>query len=274
MHPHTFYSTLFDPEKGNEVFVVMSFAPEFNNCWLQIIKPAVESRGLIANRVDYRTSGDSIVQDIIDGIAHSQLVLADISSSPMADRNRVIWPQRNANVMWEVGIAHTMRTPDEVLLVRTDHDDSIFDLTQFRVFNYDPRDVRGSRKFLEDRIDDRIKLLEKTQDVLVKRCLDLLDPHSLEFFLFKCGWSKPFEIPSAASVNSVSRLFELGLLRTSKLDICPSKNPNQVELRTLAEVTPFGNKVRAYTFSQMRMTEEAKKAIQERQNAGGQSPQS
>src|SRR5689334_10021836 len=125
MHPHTFYSSLFEHEKRAEVFVIMSFAPEFDDRWLRVIQPFIrQDLRLTPNRVDYNVSGESIVHDILDGIAHAKLVLADITSSPMRDAQDQIWPQRNGNVMWELGIAHVMRLPDEVVVIRSDNDPS------------------------------------------------------------------------------------------------------------------------------------------------------
>ena len=138
MHPHTFYSTLFSPSKRDEVFVIMSFAEEFNERWENVITPAVRELGLAPERVDYNKSGESVVHDILDGIAHARLVLADITSTTMLDRRGTPWPERNGNVMWELGVAHVMRLPDEVLVIKSDDAETIFDLTQFRAFPYEP----------------------------------------------------------------------------------------------------------------------------------------
>src|SRR4051812_14440909 len=119
MHPHTFYTSLFDFAKRDEIFVITSFAPEFNRRWERVIEPAItQELKLRANRVDYNDSGESVIHDIMDGIAHSRLVVADITSTPMTDRRGSVWPQRNGNVMWELGVAHVMRLPDEVIIVR------------------------------------------------------------------------------------------------------------------------------------------------------------
>ncbi len=50
--------------------------------------------------------------------------------------------------MWELGIAHVVRLPDEVIVVRSDSDPSIFDLTQFRAFQYDPDDEVEAKRIL------------------------------------------------------------------------------------------------------------------------------
>ncbi|MGD9127196.1 MAG: hypothetical protein PVH19_07430, partial [Planctomycetia bacterium] len=163
MHPNTFYASLFEHDKRDEVFVIMSFASEFNARWENVIRPAIETDlQFTANRVDYNESGESVVHDILDGIAHARIVLADITSVDMFDMNGQKWPQRNGNVMWEVGIAHTMRLPDEVIMVRSDCEESIFDLTQFRAFEYDPSDPPNARNYLCKLIKDRLKSVDQT----------------------------------------------------------------------------------------------------------------
>ena len=185
MHPHTYYSTLFDFKKSDEVFVIMSFAPEFNRRWERVIQPAITNElNLAANRVDYNDSGESIVHDIMDGIAHLRLVLADITSSPMTDRRGQVWPQRNGNVMWELGIAHVMRLADEVIVVRSDNDPSIFDLTQFRAFPYDPDDdeIEG-RRILVSLSRDRLRSVDQMRSDFVRRCAEALDPGAVSFLM-------------------------------------------------------------------------------------------
>jgi hypothetical protein len=63
----------------------------------------------------------------MDGIAHSQMVLADVST--VGKDNVTGHPYRNANVLYEVGIALACRQPSEVLLVRDDHDKFLFDVS-------------------------------------------------------------------------------------------------------------------------------------------------
>ena len=70
--------------------------------------------------MDLSKTGDSILTDIVDGIAHSQLVPADVST--IGKDSVTGTPYRNGNVMYEVGIALACRHPSEVLLVRDDED--------------------------------------------------------------------------------------------------------------------------------------------------------
>ena len=187
MHPNTFYRTLFDPAKRDEVFVIMSFADEFDARWRRIIEPVIrEDLGLKPNRVDYNRSGENVIHDILDGITHSHLVLVEITSTEMMDKNHRYWPQRNGNVMWELGVAHVMRMPDEVILIRSDRDRNIFDLTQLRAFDYDAEDFTASRDFLKTLMQDRLQSIDQAKSDHVKMCAQTLDYPSWNLLLKAC----------------------------------------------------------------------------------------
>ena len=246
LHPHTFYSTLFHHHKRDEVFVIMSFAPGFDSRWNDVIRPAIEADlKLTANRVDYNVSGESIVHDILDGIAHARVVLADITSTRMTDLRGTQWPQRNGNVMWEVGIAHTMRLPDEVVMVRSDNDPSIFDLTQFRAFQYDPSDPVIARSVLTSLIGDRLKSVDQAKSDYIQRCADSLDPHAATFLIMQIPIDgKSVQIrPSLANASAVPRLCELGIICTDSYVLSPTDNPNQMTIDATCAITPLGKHV-------------------------------
>lgn len=245
MHPHTFYSTLFDFAKRDEVFVIISFAPEFDWRWGHVVEPAIRQElGLKAVRVDYNESGESVVYDILDGIAHSRLVLADITCSIMKDRRGQEWPQRNGNVMWELGIAHTMRLPDEVIVVRSDNEPSIFDLTQFRAFQYDPDGGPiEAQRYLAQLARDRIRSVDQSRSDYVRRCARALDPGAAAFLMRIPIDGNPVTIePTMGNSLICPRLFELGVLSAS---FSTRKHPESGAnvLATQATLTPLGEEV-------------------------------
>lgn len=231
MHPHTYHSTLFNHTKRDEVFVIMSFGDDFESRWPEVIEPCIrEDMQLKPNRVDYNISGESIVHDILDGIAHARLVIADITSTRMLDSHGQVWPQRNGNVMWELGIAHTMRMPDEVIVIRSDDDPTIFDLTQFRAFPYDPANISEARKTLKMLMTDRLRSIDQVRSDYVRRCADSLDFVSWKVLLqtFVAGFYKPpvlvtmmDVIGNTATLPAIERLLEMGALTTSYLQCTP-----------------------------------------------------
>ena len=265
MHPHTFYSTLFENEKRAEVFVIMSFAPEFDDRWMRVIEPCIrEDLRLKPNRVDYNVSGESIVYDILDGIAHAKLVLADITSSPMRNARGQVWPQRNGNVMWELGIAHVTRMPDEVVVIRSDNDPSIFDLTQFRAFPYDPRDVAGSRQMLTMLAKDRLRTVEQAASDHVRRCAASLD-YAGWLVLSTAAAGQGIDPPvsrtmgqvmgNMAKIPAIARLLDMGALSTSLARLTPeamramSDGPGEQLMKY--RITSFGAAVLQYCVQQM-----------------------
>src|ERR1035437_373147 len=139
------YLALFPPfPLDNRVFVAMSFAPQFENRWTNVIAPAITSvtwggKPLIPFRVDQRTISDSILTEILNGIGRCRMFFADISTIGILEGR----PMRNANVMYEVGIAHAVRMPSEVVLFRSDNHELNFDVTNVRVNYYEP-DGRSS----------------------------------------------------------------------------------------------------------------------------------
>jgi hypothetical protein len=259
MHPNTFYASLFNRPKRDEVFVIMSFAPEFESTWTQIIEPAIrDDVKLTPNRVDYNRSGESIVHDILDGIAHSRLVLGDITCTRMRDMHGTLWPQRNGNVMWEVGIAHVTRVPDEVILIRADDEPSIFDLTQFRAFPYDPSNIPESRATVATLCKDRLRAVSQFRADYVERFARELDYPSWMVLLLTSrgnGYKPPIvrnvgEVLTNISIlPAISRLLEMGALETAFVTITPefikTSGNEPYEKCMRYEITPLGSAILA-----------------------------
>jgi len=98
-----------------QVFVAMSFSERSRERFKNVIEPAilgcsVNGVQLTPQRVDLSQTGDFILTDIVEGIAHSQLVLADMSSIGRDSETQETF--RNGNVMYEVGVALACRQPD------------------------------------------------------------------------------------------------------------------------------------------------------------------
>lgn len=85
MYPNAFLRAFWEMEIRLEVFVAMSFDERYRSRFDKVIEPAISSIRvgdvpLKARRVDTSKSGDSILTEIVDGIAHARLVLADLST--------------------------------------------------------------------------------------------------------------------------------------------------------------------------------------------------
>ncbi|HEY3835330.1 MAG TPA: hypothetical protein VGL72_02110 [Bryobacteraceae bacterium] len=267
MHPHTFYTTLFEHEKRNEVFVIMSFADELSDRWCRILAPLIQDDlHLTPIRIDDTNSGESVVSDILDGIAHARLILADITAVLLKDNEGRESREISGNVMWELGIAHVMRMPDEVVLVRSDQTKSLFDLTPFRAFQYDPNEVSASRRYLGGLCRDRLASINQTKSLAVRRCAESLDytgwavlgkaaasPDGIEPPLLRTMGQA---LGNSAAVAAIARLLELGALSTSFTRI-DAATIGSINLESPAEqflryrITSFGVAVVKYIAERM-----------------------
>ena len=83
MYPRQFLDNFWSPEIRNQAFVAMSFDKKFHPLYNEVIEPACSiDCNLEPIRVDYEGGGDSIITKILDGIAHSKLIIAEISTLP------------------------------------------------------------------------------------------------------------------------------------------------------------------------------------------------
>ncbi len=171
MYPQLFLETFWGSELRPQIFVAMSFADAYEARFNDVIAPAirettVDGVNLEPYRVDISKSGDSILTDIMDGIAHSHMVLADVST--VGHDSKSGKPYRNANVMYEVGLALACRQSAEVLLVRDDQDDFLFDVSTIPHLHVDFADTESARGRLREEMMARLKERDLINDARIR----------------------------------------------------------------------------------------------------------
>ncbi|MCC6678662.1 MAG: hypothetical protein IT436_16125 [Phycisphaerales bacterium] len=207
------YCDLFAPKIEDDlVFVGMSFAPEDDFRWTQVINPAINDAGLRAYRVDMDIVNTAILTDILRAVRDARLLLFDVTASPMGTRN--------GNVMYELGLAHALRHPEEVLIIRGDSRPLLFDIAGFRVHRYEERDAAQARPMLSRLVAQMIEnvrtvqtvALDKAMSMLDEVCLGFIHSHAgMNFFSFK-GTDKPFTPEAVAGREAIRVLLDLGAL--------------------------------------------------------------
>jgi hypothetical protein len=174
VHPNTYLKNFWQLDLRPQIFVAMSFAPQYQRRFEEVIAPAiceirVNGVALKPIRVDLSKSGDSILTEINDGIAHSRMVLADVSS---VGRDAVSGhPFRNGNVMYEVGIALASRLPHEVLLIRDDEDRFLFDVSTIPHKRIDFTNPENARIELSEELRSRLREANHVNDARVQIAL-------------------------------------------------------------------------------------------------------
>lgn len=125
-------------------FVAMPFSSsELNDIYEYFVKPSVESGcNLHCERGDDVFGSNVIMEDIRHAIDSSRIVIADLTD-------------RNPNVFYEVGIAHTL--DKEVLLLSQSMEDVPFDLRHRRILIYE--NTPKGCKLLEKRVVENINAM-------------------------------------------------------------------------------------------------------------------
>jgi len=105
-----------------KAFVVMQFTEQFNELFDSVIKPVCEAKGLEPIRADDMYTNGLIVNDIIQSIQNSSVIISDITPD-------------NPNVYYEVGYAHAAGK-NVILMCDRDREKLPFDLSGFRTIFY------------------------------------------------------------------------------------------------------------------------------------------
>lgn len=122
-----------------DVFVAMPFAPELKPVYEDHIKPACERLNLTAARADDFFTNRSIIEEIWNVINAVKVVIADCTN-------------KNPNVFYEIGIAHTLGKP--VIFITQNRDDAPFDIRYIYNIEY-TFTPRGMKEF-EERLTEAL----------------------------------------------------------------------------------------------------------------------
>jgi len=120
-------------------FVLMPFTDELTKIYHTFIKPTVELKqfNLVCKRADDIKSNRSIIQDIWKSICEARIVIADMSGL-------------NPNVMYELGVTHTLGKETILIYQRSDEEIRFpFDLSHIRRIEYENSAI-GGRKLEKD----------------------------------------------------------------------------------------------------------------------------
>jgi len=182
MYPKIYIDLFRAFDRTPEVFVAMPFSSEFEPRWKDIFKPAIVSCGLKPYRTKERLVSDSIPIDVLEGIGRAKLLLFDISNE-QEDRP-------NSNVMYELGIAHAIRLPEEVIIVMDEQSEiSPFDIRHLRWNKFSTRNIKKSKDKIKRLIINAEKQLDLTRDLMIRSVLSALDIDMFSFLEVVQGYA-------------------------------------------------------------------------------------
>ena len=139
---------------GESCFVMQPFAPPHGDYYEKIFKPAIDKTGLKPVRADADIFGTGkIIDQIWRGINAAKVLVAELTT-------------RNANVLYELGLAHASKKP--VVLVSSNQPDVPFDLHHIRVIYYDVTDPFWGNKLIEKVAENILSALKNPEEAIFK----------------------------------------------------------------------------------------------------------
>ncbi len=115
-------------------FVLMPFTGELTEIYTTLIKPTIENNefGLVCKRADDIKSNRAIMQDIWKSVCEARLIIADLTGL-------------NPNVMYELGVAHTLGKETLIIYRKDENIKFPFDLAHIRRIEYENTPVGGAK---------------------------------------------------------------------------------------------------------------------------------
>lgn len=114
-------------------FVLMPFTDDLTEIYQTFVKPTVETFDLVCRRADDIKSNKAIMQDIWKSICEARIIIADLS-------------RLNPNVMYELGIAHTLGKETILIYQESETETKFpFDLSHIRQIRY-KNDITGGKR--------------------------------------------------------------------------------------------------------------------------------
>lgn len=136
-------------------FVMMPFAIPVGGYYESVYKPAVEKAKLKADRADADLYGTGkIIDQIWKGITSARVLLAELTN-------------RNANVLYELGLAHALHKPVILVCSKANEEDVPFDLRHVRVIYYDKDDPFWGTKLLEKVAENILSVMQDPKDAVL-----------------------------------------------------------------------------------------------------------
>ena len=112
-------------------FIIMPFGEWYDRYYREIYMPATKEAGFEPVRADELFNTGSVIEQIWEQISKAKVLLAELTG-------------KNANVFYELGLAHAV--PKPVVFISGNLDDVPFDLRHLRVIIYDIRDPHWGEK--------------------------------------------------------------------------------------------------------------------------------
>ena len=151
MYPKTFFNMEPPKTQTGKCFVILPSASPFDKVYATI-REAIEGPPLhfTCDRADALPGNGHIPPEALRGIGEAEIIVADLTDS-------------DANVFYELGIAHMLKDRDKVILLTQDMACVPFDARAFRCIAYTPT-TAGARQLQAD----LVATIRQVADLLIE----------------------------------------------------------------------------------------------------------
>jgi len=177
----------------NTAFVIMPFNEEMSIIYGEILQVCLELKISCVRDSDIFNSR-VIMDNILDGISTSELIIVDLS-------------QKNPNVYYELGIAHSIRDENSVVLLSQNIDESPFDIKHRSILEYNKLNLPKFKNDLKKRIEINKYSSRKRQFLKTYLKNNRVSESEIQLFL---------EVSSRISKSKVDLIYNL--LKNNDLD--------------------------------------------------------
>lgn len=210
------YPFNFRPRRGfvdlRKVFVAMPFAEEYESIYKDLIVPAIKevNDDLEENEklTWYRAKDPKYTRsgwiDILENLYTSRVILGVLTGD-------------NANVFYELGIAHATQQLERQLLIAKEGYRSKFDLKDLIHTRYNPDNLSHCIPALASALRDTLKVYDINNDRMVSLAESRLSVYEFKFMI-RYGIESHFFLPEgedARHYEGLAHLCHSGLLRLS-----------------------------------------------------------
>lgn len=126
IYPKQFRNSKIPIEK-NRCFFLMPFKNEYNHIY-GTLKECLQNNGYIVNRADEIAGSKPIMNKILNEILRSQYIVVDLTGY-------------NPNVFYELGVSHSFKDAQNILLIKQKDDKIPFDISHLTYIEYDPNNL-------------------------------------------------------------------------------------------------------------------------------------
>lgn len=164
-------------------FMVMPFSNQsVIDAYQHVIEPVCENKSIDVRKADEIFSTNPIYDDIVTEIQRADIIIVDITD-------------RNPNVFYELGMAHTLKQKQTIILTNDEFSQAPFDISHFRMIKYEDS-IKGQSDF-RNTFENTLEYILNEERILHEDEFKII-----EEILFSLGKSGP--------IFSILGLYEIG----------------------------------------------------------------